>query len=1104
MKKYSRIIIGFVIAVFIGSLLANAAFGQEYNARDEFALTQGGANGLWNYGYSTSDADNTLNLFNAATDADSVPIGCGSPFERWRIANAETIPQIARHNPAVTCANIPSNTLFIHPGKNNQRAVFRFNAPISGTFQISGSFQKQSLSATSDLKIIKNAALPGETVLYTGAIGAVYQQTFNFTVTITAGDKIDFSVGDDGNDTWQNDGSSIAVTIGQPVAVCLTAPANLQVNVPGENSPTDVQSVNTNASLVGDATYNNMGKVGRAFELDGNGDYIRVEDNAAQRPATAVTVEGWFKFDSVSSIVSLISKPIRNSALNSYTLYLDGGQLRGLVSNGPQFTRASSNFSPQTGVWHHLAFSYDFTGGVSTLKLYANGVEVTTGTDGTANILPFYDANPYPLLIGGEFENNAPGFTLDGQADEVSVYGRALTQTEIFDIVQQGSFGKCSLAACVQTANNLVSWFAGEQNALDLRSNNHGTSQNGATFGAGRVGQGFSFDGVDDRVVVPNSPSLDITSNQLTIEAWINPSDSTDNQIVSMADGTDLADRKYGLSVTSNLLSFEIETANGRVEAVAGSIPVGTFTHVAGVYNGSQMIWYVNGNAVNSVAQSGNIVSSASNFYIGQFAVGGFSTFNGTIDEVGIYNRGLTATEIQSIYNAGQSGKCKPIATNPTANQIAWFSGDGDTRDFLGLNPNGMLNGNASFTVGKVGQSFNFDGSGDNVELASNANFNPTSQMTLETWVYKRTGGDADLVGKDGETSERQYWLGAASNSRFRPHLSTTNNGLVFFDGATQYDLNTWYHLVMTYDGATLRLYVNGVLDGQTAASGSIITTSQPFRIGGGAPTGQLQNHLNGKLDEVSLYSRALSPSEIAAIYNAGTAGKLKSVTTPVNLSRNARTSASFAPTTVQLTDATVTFAQVTTAGTTSQSGIDLGLLPKFADTLTATGLNYDISTTAAFTTATICFNLPSISDSTAFSRLRILHLENGNWIERTDTASLNFATKTVCTSALSTLSPFAIVQGLAPTAAQVSIGGKIAATDGAGIRNAVVTLTDNQGNTRTTRTSSFGHYRFDEVEVGQTYVVGVQSKRFQFTPNTQIISVSEDLSEVDFVGFAP
>ena len=1312
----------------------------EYNPRDEFALTQGGTNGLWNYGYSTSDADNTLNLFNEATDADTISSGCTSPFERWRIANAETIPQIARHNPAVTCANIPSNALFIHPGKNNQRAVFRFNAPTSGTFQITGTFQKQALSATSDLKIIKNGGLPGESVLYTGVIGAVYQQTFNFTATIAAGDKIDFSVGDDGDNTWQGDGASIAVTIGQPTTVCLTAPANLQVNLPAENSPSDVQSVNTNAQLVGDAAYTNTGKVGRAFELDGNGDYVRIEDNAAQRPATAVTAEGWFKFDNASGIVSLISKPVRNSALNSYTLYLESGQLRGLVGNASQFTRALSNFAPQTGVWHHLAFTYDLSGGVSTLKLYANGVEVTSGVDGTANLPLFYDANPYPLLIGADFENNAPGFTLDGQADEVSVYGRALSQTEIFNLVKQGNFGKCSpvkcaesqqglvswfkgegnaldtkgnnngtnngaafstgrvgqafdfngnagnfvsagttllnagaadfavefwiqtsnnrleqiiskrngctsgeppffsvrklpdgrlsvefdnavgqqvlfnstfaitdgafhhiavqrsgnavqlyidgilnnsatgaaainltnngqfsiggsgcagidgtqtftgkidevsvynraltqteiqsvfyaggdgkcnSTACVQTPNNLVSWYAGEQNALDSRSNNHGILQNGATFQIGKVGQGIKFDGANDYLEIPDSPSL--KPQTLTVETWVK-FDSLTSTVTggapagyqniifkknSRAPGSGFEGGYSLVKNPDNKLGFGFNSAGGATDFANSTTAVqaGQWYHVVGTHDGTNIRLYINGQLEGAGAATFPIDYGTTPLYLGTAQVPFSGYFNGVLDETSIYNRAISAAEAASIYNANSSGKCKPVATNPAANQIAWFSGDGDTRDFLGLNPNGILHGDANFKVGRVGQSFNFDGTGDYVEIADDADHRPAN-ITVEGWFKANSlSGAPHFVSKPlRDTNSNSYVVWYQDGQMRGGHGNSAGGFDTLFTGFSP-NPGTWYHFAYTIDdGAdTHRFFVNGV---QIASAGTSLpisydtTAPYPLLIGGELDNNTLGSFLNGQADEVSLYSRALSASEIAAISDAGTAGKLKAKPTAVNFQRNAKTKANLAPTAVQLSDASVNFAQVTTAGITSQNNLDLGLLPKLPSGAIFTGLAYDISTTAVYQSGAaddvqVCFNVPALQTFN-FADLRILHLENGVWFDRTASGNVS---PNLCTNDLTLLSPFAIVQ-VAPTSANTSVAGRVTDVLGNGLRNVSVALTNSQGAIVYAKTNNFGRYSFNDVAAGQLYTVGVLSKRYTFGVSSQVVSVQEAVDNVDF-----
>lgn len=84
-------------------------------------------------------------------------------------------------------------------------------------------------------------------------------------------------------------------------------------------------------------------------------------------------------------------------------------------------------------------------------------------------------------------------------------------------------------------------------------------------------------------------------------------------------------------------------------------------------------------------------------------------------------------------------------------------------------------------------------------------------------------------------------------------------------------------------------------------------------------------------------------------------------------------------------------------------------------------------------------------------------------------------------------------------TSAGVSIGGRVLTSDGSGLRNAIVTLTDASGQMRSVRTSAFGYYRFDDIPTGQTVIVSVQSKRFVF--NSQTLTISDAISELDFVG---
>ena len=216
---------------------------------------------------------------------------------------------------------------------------------------------------------------------------------------------------------------------------------------------------------------------------------------------------------------------------------------------------------------------------------------------------------------------------------------------------------------------------------------------------------------------------------------------------------------------------------------------------------------------------------------------------------------------------------------------ISHWAADGNADDSEGTNHGVLLNGATATATGINDRAFSFDGIDDLVLVPDSPSLNPTTAITIATWV-KVTGKDRqlrDIFSKDGELVDRQYLLTVSDNNRFRAHIgtsSTTNSpsspplppcntqilgsvGFHYFDGQTDVDLNQWYHVAMTYDGSSLKLYVDGVLDHSCSVSGTIVTTSQPVRIGGGAPAG-LPQHFEGLVDDVKIWGDALTEAQVA------------------------------------------------------------------------------------------------------------------------------------------------------------------------------------------------------------------------------------------------
>jgi len=159
------------------------------------------------------------------------------------------------------------------------------------------------------------------------------------------------------------------------------------------------------------------------------------------------------------------------------------------------------------------------------------------------------------------------------------------------------------------------------------------------------------------------------------------------------------------------------------------------------------------------------------------------------------------------------------------------------------------------------------------------------------------------------------------------------------------------------------------------------------------------------------------------------------------------------------------------------------------------TGINYNYVITpnnGAFTYAVTAGTLPNgLSLSTSFAPASVVALSG----TPTQGGIFNFSI-TASNGSGSSVTDYTL-QILAPTAASVSVGGRVLTPDGRGLTNAVIILADTNGNRRTARTSSFGYFRFDDVQAGQTYVFNVSSKSYSFLP--QVVTVNDDLTDLNF-----
>lgn len=462
-------------------------------------------------------------------------------------------------------------------------------------------------------------------------------------------------------------GSVVVFDSGASCPPAVTAPSGLIGWWKAENNANDSSGYNNNGVLYNNVTYT-AGEVNQAFSFDGISSYVQVNDGTALQVTGSLTIEFWM-----------------------HRLRLDG-HYEYLVEKGGDWTGGQQDYAlqihgPDNGLcltwnggyriagvindynWHHCAVVA--VNGQADPIFYIDGVQqsISQSSGGTINM----SATTRPLHIGAQID---PIWCYYGNTviDEMSIYNRALSSTEIGSIFTAGCGGKTlAIAGCDSQTWGPCAWWPAEGNATDIASGNNGTYA--GTYVQGEVGNAFQILDASGFVQVPASRYTDIGSfSVLTMECWIDPYDYNSRPIMEWNpnDGTWgshlWANFPSGGYVWVNLL--DTSGVSHCFASVPGLIALNTFQHLAVTYDkssGNCQI-FINGTLKQTVNLGIFTPRTSPNFYIGYRppnapSMGGTS-FYGLIDEPSLYNRVLSATEIQAIYSAASAGKCATIDAN--------------------------------------------------------------------------------------------------------------------------------------------------------------------------------------------------------------------------------------------------------------------------------------------------------------------------------------------------------------------------------------------------------------------------------------------------------
>ncbi|HVQ58803.1 MAG TPA: LamG-like jellyroll fold domain-containing protein [Solirubrobacterales bacterium] len=651
--------------------------------------------------------------------------------------------------------------------------------------------------------------------------GAPYEIPWPSTGVANGTHKISARARDAANNTTTS--SEVSVTVDNAPATGLVLA--LGFDETSGATAADASPAKNNGAISG-ATSNAGGKFGRALSFDGVNDKVDVLDANSLDLTTGMTLEAWVKPTTNSGWRTALMKERGANLL--YALYASNG----VAPNAENFTAAENAVNAPAvnalplNAWTHIASTYDGT----SLKLFVNGTQV--GTKAATGAMPNTTG---ALRIGG----NAPwGEYFSGLIDEVRVYNRALTATEIGtdmltaigppppqdteapsapgNLKATGSLGKVTLGWDASTDNVGVTGYE------VYRSTTPGFTP-----------------ALANRIATPGGTGYVDTTAAGTYYYRVKAADAIGNLSLASgeASGTATADTNAptGVAVTAPAAG----TVSGTVTLKASaSDDVG----VAGV----QFLIDGNNFGAEDTGAPYEIPWPSTGVANGAHKISARAR--------DAANNTTTSADVSvTVNNAPATGLVLALGFNETSGVTA--------TDASPSKNNGTVSGATSVAGGKIGRALSFDGVNDKVDVPDAASLDLTTGMTLEAWVNPTTKTGYRTALMKERNKDLVYALYASNGSTPKLENFTATENAATAPAANSLPLNTWSHLAATYDGTTLRLYVNGTQVATKAATGAMPNTANPLRIGGNSVWGE---YFSGLVDEVRVYNRALTAGEIA------------------------------------------------------------------------------------------------------------------------------------------------------------------------------------------------------------------------------------------------
>lgn len=611
------------------------------------------------------------------------------------------------------------------------------------------------------------------------------------------------------------------------------------------------------------------GVSGKAFRFDGATGLATVP---AFDMGSTWTIEAWVRPDSCSD--NTHCPLIVRSAGNQDGLVL--AYLTAAHSTPRQFTLnfgasgwqllMASGGSYAMGMWHHVVVTRDG----DTYTMFVNGEQRAQQVAG--GISSLYQSRDFQF---GHWYYSVGESYLRGALDETRIYNRALSLAEVTTRYREG-LGSIALPwrdefsgklrPAWKRTNESASTIDTQATALRLTTTStdmYGAGNNLVNLTTMRLPNAVGDYVMTARVSAPVAPTEPYQQAGIVLfadNAGVPDMDNYIRQMYAFEGGA-------RFEITDDINGApNADMPNGPLVTVPGGTPFWLrFARTGGALetgyslNGFDFIKFST-----STAQAFNTTQSQPMKHVGLFALHAVAS----------------ATPIAFDFDYVEVA---PTCSNLPSGLVSWWPGEGNAQDALGLN-HGNAIGGVTYAPGKFGQSFNLDGTTGFVQVSSPDSLPVgAAPRTMMLWFKTPTNFYSST-----EWAMIQYGGGNGTGSMFGLVTSLNAPGKLYFfgydsdlAGATTLQPDTWYHAAVSYDGATVRLYLNGQLDGQAAYGLNTQYTSDGLTIGHRPGSA----FWKGELDDVAIFSRDLSASEIAAVYASASQTCLQSKATTTAIS---------------------------------------------------------------------------------------------------------------------------------------------------------------------------------------------------------------------------